>query len=166
MRCKLTIAYDGTNYAGWQVQANALSIQTLVQKALETVLRHKINLTGAGRTDSGVHALGQTAHFDIEIAIPFEKLVYSANALLPPDVRILSCEEALPDFHARYRATGKIYHYHLQLLPFSDPTVRLYRTGVFGPFDRDAFRSAARHFVGMHDFGSFANVSHRRSDTV
>jgi tRNA pseudouridine38-40 synthase len=158
MRIKLTIAYDGTRFCGWQVQPNGLSIQTLVQKAIETVLRHPIGLTGSGRTDAGVHARGQTAHFDTGIAISFEKLRYSANALLPPDIRILKAEEVPADWHARYDACGKIYHYHLQIGSICDPMNRLYCTPVYGKFNLDALRQAAHYLIGTHDFVSFANV--------
>lgn len=157
MRFKLTIAYDGTHYCGWQVQANAPSIQPLIQKALETILRHSIMLTGSSRTDAGVHALGQTAHFDSDTSIAADLLRYSANALLPPDIQILKIEPAAPDFHARYSAMGKIYHYHLTLGPGADPTTRLYRTPVYGHFDREAFHSAAQQLIGTHDFAAFAN---------
>src|SRR3990167_10657793 len=92
IRYKLTIAYDGTNYCGWQVQDNGPSIQSLVQKALETVLRHPIDLTGAGRTDAGVHARGQTAHFDSAHPIDPNRFRHSLNALLPPDIRILQVD--------------------------------------------------------------------------
>lgn len=156
MRYKLTIAYDGTHYSGWQVQENAISIQSLVQKALQTVLRHPLDLTGAGRTDAGVHALGQTAHFDTDLST--SRLLPSLNALLPPDIRIVQVDPVEADFHARYSATGKIYHYHLHLEPISDPFTQLYRHQVFGSFNREAFQKAADYFLGSHDFTSFANV--------
>lgn len=160
-RIKLTLAYDGTNYSGWQVQANALSIQTLVQKAIETILRHPIALTGSGRTDAGVHAEGQTAHFDTDTSITLFRLRYSVNALLPPDIRILEMQEMPIEFHARYSAEGKIYHYHLQLERESNPTMRLYRTPFLGIFDLKAFERAAHHFIGTHDFAAFANEAHK-----
>lgn len=161
MRFKLTISYDGTNYCGWQVQSNATSIQTLVQKAIETILRHPISLTGAGRTDAGVHALGQTAHCDSAISIEPDRLRHSINALLPADIRIIQIQIAPDDFHARYCAAGKIYHYHLQLGPVSDPMTRLYRTPVYGEFDLEAFQHAASQFIGSHNFIAFANESHK-----
>ena len=226
MRFKLTIAYDGTNYCGWQVQLNGQSIQTLVQRPLETVLRHPIALTGAGRTDAGVHALGQTAHFDSgsqlqtsrtwknrpfevcrhptsspthkglgssvghgllsqpwqqtskssifpcpgglqpapDCEIDSERLRYSVNALLPPDVRVLLIEPVAADFHARYSATGKIYHYHLQLA-IPDPMTRLYRMQVFSSFDPELLKKATEYFIGTHDFATFANLS-KVKDTV
>ncbi len=158
-RIKLTIAYDGTNYFGWQVQRSALSIQTLVQSSLERILRHPISLTGAGRTDAGVHAEGQTAHFDTSVPLSLARIRLSANALLPPDIRILNAEEVPSDFHARYSAQGKIYHYYLTTAP--DPTTRLYRTPIFGTFDMDALKIASLSFLGTHDFAAFANSAHK-----
>lgn len=160
-RIKLTIAYDGTDYSGWQVQSNAQSIQTLVQRALETVVRHPIGLTGAGRTDAGVHAEGQTAHFDTDTMIDLSRLRYSANALLPSDIRILDAQVVAPEFHARYSAEGKVYHYHLHLARESNPMTRLYRTPILGAFDFKSFEKAASYFLGTHDFAAFANQAHK-----
>lgn len=158
MRYKLTIAYDGTHYAGWQVQANAQSIQPLVQKALETALRHPLDLTGSSRTDSGVHALGQTAHFDTDTPFEPKRLILSLNALLPPDIRIFQLEAVSSEFHARYSAKAKIYHYHLHLDPVSNPFKKLYCHQVFGSFDLHQLKQGALQFVGTHDFTSFANT--------
>jgi tRNA pseudouridine38-40 synthase len=158
MRYKLTIAYDGTRYAGWQVQQNALSIQALIQQALQTALRHPLDLTGSSRTDAGVHARGQTAHFDSPVPFELVKLRLSLNALLPSDIRVLQIEPAAPDFHARYSACSKIYHYHLRLDPISDPFTKLYCHHVFGPSDLSKLRQAAPLFLGTHDFTTFANV--------
>src|SRR5277367_2929961 len=102
MRYSLKIAYDGTHYSGWQVQSNAQSIQALVQKALITVLRHPTNLTGSGRTDAGVHAKGQIAHFDTDVVFRPKSLLLSINAFLPPDIRVVAIEPRESDFHARY----------------------------------------------------------------
>jgi tRNA pseudouridine38-40 synthase len=157
-RYKLIISYDGTAYCGWQVQENQKSIQALVQQALQTALRHPLDLTGAGRTDSGVHARGQTAHFDSPVSFLPSRLLLSLNALLPPDIRILGLEPAASDFHARYSSVGKIYHYHLQLDPVSDPFNRLYRTQIFSRIDLDLLKKAAHFFIGTHDFTSFANL--------
>lgn len=158
MRYKLIIAYDGTNYSGWQVQENAMSIQSLIQKALQTALRHPLDLTGSGRTDAGVHALGQTAHFDSDIPFDPLRLRLSLNAILPPDIRILEIHPVDFDFHARYSATGKIYHYHLHLDPISNPFTKLYRCPVFNPFDIEKLKIGTLQFLGTHDFTSFANV--------
>ncbi len=161
MRYKLTMAYDGTAYCGWQVQDTGQSIQSLVQKALQTILRHSVDLTGSGRTDAGVHAQGQTAHFDTEKPLSVSKLRLSLNALLPPDIRILCIEEVPFDFHARYSASAKEYHYHLHLEPVFDPFTRLYRHHFFNPCDLTRVREGASHFLGTHDFFSFANQAHR-----
>jgi tRNA pseudouridine38-40 synthase len=158
MRYKLTIAYDGTNYSGWQVQENATSIQALVQEALQTALRHPLDLTGAGRTDAGVHAKGQTAHFDTDVSTHPSRLLLSLNALLPPDIRIMQMEQVEATFHARYSAKSKIYHYHLHLDPILDPFTKLYSYQVFGRFDLQKLKKAAPFFIGTHNFTSFANV--------
>lgn len=158
MRYKLTISYDGTHYSGWQVQENAQSIQPLIQKALATALRHPLDLTGSSRTDAGVHAQGQIAHFDTDTSFDPARLRISLNALLPSDIRILQIDPASPDFHARYSATSKIYHYHLHLDPIADPFTKLYRTQVYGPFDLNKLKQGAAQFLGTHDFTSFANT--------
>lgn len=162
-RFKLTLAYDGTHYCGWQVQDNGLSIQALVQTALQTVLRHPIALTGSGRTDSGVHARGQTAHFDSAEAILSKRLLLSLNALLPSDIRILSIKEVPSTFHARYDATSKIYHYHLHLDPVSDPFTAPYRYQVLGRITPKDLQKVTPLFLGTRDFTSFANEAHRGS---
>lgn len=162
-RIKLKVAYDGTQYGGWQVQTNALSIQALLEKALSIFLREKTTLIGAGRTDAGVHAQGQTAHFTTTSSFDLERLLLSVNALLPYDIRVLEAAKVNPDFHARYDATGKIYHYRLHLSPASDPFKRLYSHHIPYALDLDALHSATRHFIGMHDFTAFANEAHKGS---
>jgi tRNA pseudouridine38-40 synthase len=167
MRYKLTIAYDGTHYSGWQVQENSISIQSLVQKALQTALRHPVSLTGAGRTDAGVHAQGQTAHFDTPPPTDLHRLRLSLNALLPPDIRIFEIQPADAEFHARYSAKAKIYHYHLHLDPISDPFTKLYRHQVFGSFDLERLNQGTKQFLGTHDFTSFANTKeHAQTDSI
>ncbi len=163
MRYKLILSYDGTHYAGWQVQENALAIQPLVQKALQTVLRKPTDLTGSSRTDAGVHASGQTAHFDIDALLEPKQLILSLNALLPSDIRVLQVGSVPDDFHARYSATSKIYHYHLHLSPVLDPFTRLYRHQVFGPFALDFLKKGAQACLGTHDFTSFANTGRETS---
>ncbi len=163
MRYSLTIAYDGTQYSGWQVQNNALAIQPLVQKALATALRHPVNLTGSGRTDAGVHARGQIAHFDTEVIFHPKSLLISINAMLPPDIRILSVEARADDFHARYSAKAKIYHYHLHLDPVADPILAPYRLHVLERISRDKLIHGTRYFLGTRDFTSFANEAYRGS---
>lgn len=157
---KLTIAYDGANYGGWQVQNNATSIQSLIQTALQTALRVPVDLTGAGRTDAGVHALGQVAHFVAE-QVDQARLHAALGGLLPPDIRILTIEPVADEFHARYSAKGKIYRYHLQFTP--NPFKRHHSMTVFHPVDREVLKRAAAYFIGTHDFSSFANQAHEGS---
>ncbi|MBI5272394.1 MAG: tRNA pseudouridine(38-40) synthase TruA [Chlamydiia bacterium] len=160
-RYLLTLSYDGTAYCGWQVQKTGTSIQSLVQKALQIVLRHATSLTGAGRTDAGVHALGQTAHFDSDQCLDCARCRYSINALLPPTIRILQIEPVRQDFHARYSALAKIYHYHLHLGCVLDPFIRLYRHQVIDSCNFSAISRAIPHFLGTRDFLAFANHADR-----
>ncbi len=152
---KLLISYEGTAYSGWQVQPNAPSIQQLLQQAASTILRIPVQITGSGRTDAGVHAKGQVAHLNIE-TLP-ETFLFQINGILPPDIRVQSCEKVSPDFHARYSATSKIYHYHLTLGPIDDPFRRRFSLHFNFPFDREAVIQGAHSLIGHHDFTSFAN---------
>ncbi|GAB4234512.1 MAG: tRNA pseudouridine(38-40) synthase TruA [Chlamydiales bacterium] len=156
-RYKLILAYDGTHYSGWQVQPNAKTIQETLEQACAQFLRETISMTGSGRTDAGVHALGQVAHFDVANPVDTYRFLRAANGLLPDDIRVLSIEKVDPTFHARYNAKKKIYHYHLWLDPVMLPPYRFYRLHVRPPFDRAALEEAVRLFVGTHDFTSFAN---------
>ncbi|MGE0670815.1 MAG: tRNA pseudouridine(38-40) synthase TruA [Parachlamydiales bacterium] len=160
---KLLIAYDGTHYSGWQVQSNGTSIQELIEKALSTALRAPTPIQGSGRTDAGVHAYGQTAHFTHEHPLDLYKLQGSLNGLLPHDIRICSIEEAPADFHARYSATGKIYHYYLHLDPILDPFFKQYRYHVPHRVDLSLLEKAAAQCVGTHDFTSFSHEAHSGS---
>jgi tRNA pseudouridine38-40 synthase len=160
---KLTIAYDGTNYSGWQVQENATSIQQLIQKAIFTIIREKVNLIGSGRTDAGVHAWGQVDHFKTEKNIDIYRLLASLNGLLPMDIRILEIEKVPLSFHAQISAIGKTYHYHLYLDRVQDPFRRLYSYHVRRPCDLELLKQASGLFVGTHDFTSFANEAHAGS---
>ncbi len=160
---KLILAYDGTLYGGWQVQPNAVSIQALLEKALSTIVRAPTSATSSGRTDAGVHARGQVVHFTSEPVTDLFRLQRSLNGLLPPDIRVLSLEEAAPGFHARYSAISKEYHYHLHLERTTDPFKRLYAYHDFSPLDLDKMKTAAQYFVGAHDFTSFANDASKGS---
>jgi tRNA pseudouridine38-40 synthase len=160
---KLTLAYDGTHYGGWQIQPNAISIQALLEKALSTILRTPTCAISSGRTDAGVHARGQVAHFIAEPPQDLLRLQRSLNGILPPDIRVLSLEEAAPDFHARYSAVSKEYHYHLHLERTTDPFKRLYAYHDYSPLDLDKMKVAANCFVGTHDFTTFANEASKGS---
>lgn len=158
---KLTIAYDGRNYSGWQIQPNGLSIQEIIQNKIAIILKEKIIVHGSGRTDAKVHAMNQTAHFHISIKIDERRFLHSLNALLPMDIRIKSIEEMPFEFHARYKATGKIYHYHIYLDRVIDPFKYHYRWHVHQKLDLESLRSAAKLFLGTHDFTSFTNETHK-----
>lgn len=160
---KLTLAYDGTHYSGWQIQPNGTSIQELIQQKLGILMREPTHVTGAGRTDAGVHALGQTAHFSTNAPINLYRIRCGLNGLLPKDIRVNEIEEVSTSFHARYSATGKIYHYHLHLDAIESPFHRLYRWHILHKLDLNLLMQAAAYFVGTHDFTAFANESHRGS---
>jgi tRNA pseudouridine38-40 synthase len=155
---KITIAYDGTNYSGWQKQPNGMSIQEVLEKALKIPLRKEINIIGAGRTDAGVHAKGQVAHFFCEQDINFVTFLISINAILPKDIRIKDIEKVPDDFHARYSARGKIYRYYLCLDDVQDPFWHRYSYHVFKNIDLTLLQKAAQKIVGTHNFTSFGNV--------
>jgi tRNA pseudouridine38-40 synthase len=155
---KMTIAYDGTHYGGWQIQNNTISIQSLIESALSTIVRKPTPIVASGRTDAGVHALGQVAHFRHSDNILPHKLLFSLNALLPPDIRILSLDPVADTFHARFNAVSKIYHYYLHLDAVCDPFQRLYTYRPPHPIDLEMLKEAAGYFVGTHDFTSFANT--------
>lgn len=155
---KMKIAYDGTLYGGWQSQINTTSIQCVIERALSTAVRSPVKIVGSGRTDAGVHALGQVAHFKHREMLDLPKLLASLNGLLPPDIRILTLDLAPPTFHARFSAQSKLYHYHLHLDPATDPFQRLYTHRPPHPVDLELLTQATHYFIGTHDFTSFANV--------
>lgn len=157
---KIVIAYDGTHYSGWQIQPNGISIQQKLQEALKIFLRHETYVVGSGRTDAGTHALGQTAHFKSHHTIEARKFIHSLNGILPFDIRIKSIENVPSDFHARYSAKGKIYHYFLHLNPILNPFKRLYSLHVYEKINLSLLEEAAQYFIGVHDFTAFANESH------
>lgn len=157
---KLTIAYDGTPFHGWQVQDNAETIQEFIQRALETILRHPVKIIGSGRTDSGVHALGQVAHFHTETEITLYKVLGSLNGLLPPEIRILNLEEVPASFHSQYSTIGKIYRYEIFLDPVLNPFKRGRAWHIPYKIDVEKMIQASRLFLGTHDFTSFANEAH------
>lgn len=160
---KLTIAYDGTSYSGWQIQKNGLSIQECIERVLAKIFQTPLSLVGAGRTDAGVHAEGQVAHFKYEKKIDLHKLHTALNALLPPDIRILDAEEVDLDFHARYDALSKEYHYHLHLDQVRDPFTRLYRCPVSSKVSLPLIEESLSFFIGTHDFSSFIHEREKGS---
>ncbi len=153
---KLTIAYDGTDFHGWQMQANKPTIQGEIVSVLQRLTQEKIILHGAGRTDAGVHALGQVASFRTRSGLSAQEFQSALNALLPPTIRIVGAEEVGPDFNARWSARGKTYRYRLYRGKVVPPAIWRYVLHYPFPLDEDAMRDAAARFVGVHDFASFA----------
>jgi tRNA pseudouridine38-40 synthase len=158
MRIKLTLAYDGAEFAGWQSQTGGNTIQDSLERALLTIAKRGIRIHGAGRTDAGVHALGQCAHFDAPATSSMEPAHWlrALNANLPPEIRILRAVRARHDFHARFSATGKIYRYEIRLGPVLDPFDAHRAWHVPQPLDLAILSAETRHFIGRHDFASFA----------
>lgn len=154
---KITIQYDGTRYSGWQVQPNASTIQETLQNTFQIFLREKVDVTGSGRTDAGVHALGQVAHFTVSNELDLRRFMAAANGLLPPEIRVLDIAPANENFHARYSAKGKIYHYHIWTLPVHSPFRRPHTTYFPQEIDLELLKKGAQEFLGTHDFTSFAN---------
>lgn len=153
---KLTIAYDGTDFHGWQIQAEKPTIQGEIVNVLRRLTQEHIYLHGAGRTDAGVHALGQVGSFRTQAALSAEEFQRALNALLPPTIRIVGAEEVGPDFDARWSARGKIYRYRIYRGRVVPPMIWRYVLHYPFPLDEDAMRAAAARFAGTHDFASFA----------
>jgi tRNA pseudouridine38-40 synthase len=152
---KLVLAYDGTRYVGWQVQPNGPSIQAELERALATLHKEPVRVTGAGRTDAGVHALGQVASFATDRPLPISAYVKGMNALLPEDVAVREAEVREGPFDARRDARGKRYRYRIENAPTRAPLSRLQAWQVFRPLDADAMRAATAPLLGRHDFGAF-----------
>jgi tRNA pseudouridine38-40 synthase len=163
---KLTLQYDGTEYVGWQRQPSGTSIQGLLEDALRPIEGRAVTVHGAGRTDAGVHALGQVASVHLTATIDTVTLARALNAVLPLDVRVASVEEVPDDFHARFSATGKIYDYRIVNAPFASPFVRRYVWHVIPRLDVDAMRAAAARLVGRHDFAAFQGAGSEVHTTV
>ena len=153
---KLTIAYDGTDFHGWQIQANKPTIQGEIVNVLRRITQENVQLHGAGRTDAGVHAFGQVGSFRTQSTLSAGEFQRALNALLPPTIRIAAAEEVGPDFNARWSARGKIYRYRLYRGKVVPPMLWRYVLHYPFPLDEEAMRDAAARFVGVHDFASFA----------
>jgi len=153
---KLTIAYDGTDFHGWQIQANKPTVQGEIVSVLRRLTQEGIQLHATGRTDAGVHALGQVASFRTQSALSPLEFQRALNALLPPTIRIVGSEETGPDFSARWSAQGKVYRYRIYLGKVVPPMLWRYVLHYPFPLDEVAMRDAAVRFVGVHDFSSFA----------
>jgi len=165
-RIQLIIEYDGTNYAGWQRQKNSMAVQQLVEEKLRKLTGEQIIIHGASRTDAGVHAFGQSAHFDTACSIPSDKFCYALNALLPPDVRIRASREVPKSFHARFSTKGKRYRYLFQVSPHAGALNRHTHAHIIYPLDDKLMAAEAQSLIGTHDFAAFAASGSVVKDTV
>lgn len=165
-RVMLTVAYDGTNYCGWQVQPNGQTIEGVLNRCLSELMGEKVEVIGASRTDSGVHALGNTAVFDTDSRIPADKISYALNRSLPEDIRVRRSVEVSPEFHPRHCDSRKTYEYRIYCAPFPLPTKRLYTYYTYVPLDVDLMSQAAQHLIGTHDFKSFCSAGAQVETTV
>lgn len=168
MKPLLTLGYDGTAYAGWQRQKNALAIQQVVEEALCKLLKTDAAVIGGGRTDAGVHALGQRALIikPARIFIPTERLPAALNTLLPADIKVLSAEQVADDFHPLRHKSRKTYEYSVYNAPVMPPIHRLYAALWRGALDVGAMREAGAHFVGVHDFAGFCGTNGTAATTI
>ena len=162
----LTIAYDGTDYVGWQMQPNGIAVEQVINKALSELLKEDIIIAGASRTDSGVHADGNVAVFDTETRIPADKICFALNQRLPKDIVCTSSCEVKPDFHPRHADCTKTYEYTIYNAVHPDPIKRRYSYFVYVPLDIDAMRQAAEYLKGEHDFASFCSAHAQVKTTV
>ena len=165
-RIHLTVEYDGTNYAGWQRQANAMTVQEKLEIALKKLTGEIIGVSGASRTDAGVHAMGQSAHFDTESRIPADKFSYALNTMLPPDIRVVHSEEVSSEFHSRFSTKGKRYRYLFHAAPHACAIGRNTHAHVIYPLDEALMHREAQDLVGEHDFAAFAASGSVVKDTV
>jgi tRNA pseudouridine38-40 synthase len=155
MRLLLTIQYLGTRYGGWQTQTNAVAVQQVIEEALARIFAQPVRIHGAGRTDAGVHAAAQHAHFDAPFDIPPRGLVLGVNQLLPADIRVTRAEEVATDFHARFSARAKTYEYRIWNAEVADVFAAETHAHVAKALDDRAMHEAAQQLAGTHDFAVF-----------
>ena len=166
-RIRIIVSYDGTDYCGWQLQPNGITIEEILNRELGRLTGEDIHIIGASRTDSGVHALGNVAVFDTKSRIPPERMAYALNQRMPGDIVIVRSDEVPMDWHPRYRHDiTKTYECHICNQAMPDPLKRRYSTHVSFPMDVPKMREGAAYLVGEHDFASFCNVKTNASDTV
>ena len=163
---RLTLAYDGTNYHGWQSQPNGVTVEEILKAAAERIVDHRIKIVAGGRTDAGVHAVGQVASFATSKAIEAENLCRGLNSLLPPDIRVRQTSDADPHFHARYSARSKVYIYCILNQRCNSPFLARYALHVPFPIDTAAMGEAAGLLVGEHDFSAFKKKDEVYADPV
>lgn len=165
-RVMLKVAYDGTNYHGWQIQPNVVTIESVLNETLSELFREEIKVIGASRTDTGVHSLGNIAVFDTSARIPADKISYALNQRLPEDIRIQLSKEVAPDFHPRHQNSKKTYAYQILNCAFPIPVYRLYSYFTYVKLDVEKMQEAASYLVGEHDFKSFCSTKTVAETTV
>lgn len=165
-RVKLIVAYDGTNYCGWQVQPNGVTVESVLNQHLSALLGEDIVVTGASRTDSGVHSLGNVAIFDTNTRMPAEKISFALNQKLPEDIVVQDSCEVPDDWHPRYQKGRKTYEYRILNRTFRNPTRRLDTYFYYHALDVEAMQEAAKYLEGEHDFKSFCAVGAQVKTTV
>lgn len=163
---RLTLSYDGTNYVGWQVQPNGVSVQSVVETSIEKLTREKVKLIAAGRTDSGVHALGQVANFSTASRIACDQMRRGLQAFLPEDIVVRQVQEAPVDFHATYSAVRKHYRYVIHNSGVRIPFLTHYAWRYAVSLDAERMHAAARHLVGKHDFRCFESQFPNKATSV
>ncbi len=165
-RVKMIVAYDGTNYCGWQLQKNGVTIEEVLNKALTDLLKEPVAVIGASRTDSGVHSEGNVAVFDTENRMPADKICFALNQRLPEDIRVLQSEEVSSDYHPRKQNCVKTYEYRIMNRKIEVPTMRLYSYFCYFPLDVELMKKGAAYLVGEHDFKSFCTARGQAEETV
>lgn len=165
-RVKMVVAYDGTNYCGWQVQPNGITIEEVLNRSLSNLLGEKIEVMGASRTDSGVHSLGNVAVFDTNTRMPADKIAFALNQRLPEDIVVQGSCEVPSDWHPRYQESTKTYEYRILNRTFRMPTRRLDTYFYHYPLDVEQMSEAASYLVGTHDFASFCAANAQVKSTV
>lgn len=163
---KLLIEYDGTCFSGWQRQNNGRTVQQEIEKVLAKIMKRPVKIHGAGRTDAGVHALGQVASFKENIPVPVDKIPFALNSILPEDISIIKASEVEEDFHARYSAKGKRYIYQIYNGPLRSPLQRNYSYFVSQPLDVNKMQESTQYFLGTHDFKGFMTARSSVQNTV
>lgn len=163
---KITIQYDGSRYCGWQKQPNSLGIQGNIENAIFEITKEKVNINGSGRTDAGVHALGQVASFKLNSNIPCDKICHALNSKLPKDISIIKCIEVDDSFHARFSANKKTYRYLINNSVYRNPIYKDISYQVKYELDLEKIKDEAKSLIGSHDFKGFMSSGSQVTDTV
>ena len=166
-RIRIVVAYDGTNYCGWQIQPNGITIEEILNRQISKLTGEDIRIIGASRTDSGVHALGNVAVFDTESRIPGDRFAYALNQKMPEDIVIVRSDEVQIDWHPRYQnEISKTYEYHIYNAKVRNPLKNRYSTFVSFDLDVEKMRQGAKYILGEHDFASFCSANSQAQTTV